>query len=146
MSTRLIAYVLTVLTPIPKSIMNAVSCAPSTRAGEHSTVTAWERVVEVDPEVLLVAPCGFGIERTLREVHVLAARPDWRHLRAVRSGRVVIADGNRYFNRSGPSVVDSIEILAEVLHPREFPPLQQVVAIVALGQRDGGRVALVSPG
>jgi len=98
---------------------------PLGRAGEHSTVTAWARVIEVDPEVLLVAPCGFGIERTLREMHVLAARPDWRQLRAVRSGRVVIADGNRYFNRSGPSVVDSIEILAEILHPREFPPLHQ---------------------
>ncbi len=95
------------------------------RSAEHSTATPWERVIEADPEVLLVAPCGFGIERTLREMHLLAERPGWRDLRAVRSGRVAVADGNRYFNRSGPSVVESIEILAEVLHPREFPPLKQ---------------------
>lgn len=95
------------------------------KTGEHSTATPWERVIEADPEVLLVAPCGFGIERTLREMHLLAGRPGWRDLRAVRSGRVAVADGNRYFNRSGPSVVDSIEILAELLHPEEFPPLKQ---------------------
>lgn len=93
--------------------------------GEHSSATPWERVVEADPEVLLVAPCGFDIERTLGEMHLLAAQPGWRDLRAVRSGRVVVADGNRYFNRSGPSVVESVEILAEILHPQEFPPLKQ---------------------
>lgn len=95
------------------------------RTGEPSTVTPWERIIEANPEVLLVAPCGFGLERALREMHHLAERPGWRDLQAVRSGRVVVADGNRYFNRSGPSVVDSIEILAEILHPREFPPLHQ---------------------
>jgi iron complex transport system substrate-binding protein len=72
-----------------------------------------------------VAPCGFGIERTLREMNLLVERPGWRDLRAVRSGRVAVADGNRYFNRSGPSVVQSIEILAEILHPEEFPALKQ---------------------
>jgi len=95
------------------------------RTGEHSSATTWEQVIEADPEVLLVAPCGFGIERTLREMNLLAERPGWRNLKAVRSGRVAVADGNRYFNRSGPSVVESIEILAEILHPEEFPPLNQ---------------------
>ncbi len=93
--------------------------------GEHSSATPWERVIEADPEVLLVAPCGFGIERTLREMNLLAEQPGWRNLKAVRTGRVAVADGNRYFNRSGPSVVESIEILAEILHPEEFPPLKQ---------------------
>lgn len=91
-------------------------------AGEFSTAIEWRRVVEADPDMLLVAPCGFGIERTLREMPLLEAQPGWRDLRAVRSGRVFVADGNRYFNRSGPSVVDSIEILAEILHPGDFPP------------------------
>jgi iron complex transport system substrate-binding protein len=95
------------------------------RTGEPSTVTPWERVIEANPEVLLVAPCGFGVERAVREMHLLAQRPGWRDLQAVRSGRVVVADGNRYFNRSGPSVIDSIEILAEVLHPVEFSPLHR---------------------
>jgi iron complex transport system substrate-binding protein len=95
------------------------------RTGEHSSATPWERVIEADPEVLLVAPCGFGMERTLREMNLLVEQPGWRNLKAVRSGRVAIADGNRYFNRSGPSVVESIEILAEILHPRQFPPLKR---------------------
>jgi iron complex transport system substrate-binding protein len=74
------------------------------------------------PEVLLVAPCGFGIARTLGEMRFLTERPGWRDLRAVRSGGVFVADGNLYFNRSGPSLVDSIEILTEILHPEEFAP------------------------
>ncbi len=90
--------------------------------GEHSTATPWERVLAADPEALVVAPCGFGLERALGEMHLLTERPGWRELRAVRSGRVAVADGNRYFNRSGPSVIESAEILAEILHPREFPP------------------------
>jgi len=53
---------------------------------------------------------------------ILAAKPGWLDLRAVRAGRVVVADGNRYFNRSGPSVFETVEILAEILHPQEFPP------------------------
>lgn len=91
-------------------------------AGQHSTALPWERVLDEDPQVLLVAPCGFGIERTLGEMRFLTERPGWRDLRAVRSGRVFVADGNLYFNRSGPSLVDSIEILAEILHPEEFAP------------------------
>jgi iron complex transport system substrate-binding protein len=90
--------------------------------GEFSTSIEWERLREADPEVLLIAPCGFPIERTLREMHLLEAQPGWRDLRAVRAGRVAVADGNRYFNRSGPSVVDSIEMLAAIFHPSEFAP------------------------
>jgi iron complex transport system substrate-binding protein len=91
-------------------------------AGQHSAAIPWERLVAADPEVLLVAPCGFGIERTLGEMRFLTERPGWRDLRAVRSGRVFVADGNLYFNRSGPSLVDSVEILAEILHPEQFAP------------------------
>jgi iron complex transport system substrate-binding protein len=97
-------------------------------AGQHSAALSWERVMETDPEVLLVAPCGFGIERTLGEMRFLTERPGWRDLRAVRSGGVFVADGNLYFNRSGPSLVDSIEILTEILHPEEFAPRHQGTA------------------
>jgi iron complex transport system substrate-binding protein len=90
--------------------------------GEHSAAAQWEDVLSADPVVLLVAPCGFGIDRTLAEMPTLAAKPGWDDLRAVRAGRVIVADGNRYFNRSGPSVFETVEILAEILHPQEFPP------------------------
>jgi iron complex transport system substrate-binding protein len=86
-------------------------------AGAHSTTGAWAEVRRADPEALVVAPCGFSLERTAREMPTLEAQPGWRALRAVRAGRVYLADGNLYFNRSGPSVFDSAQILAEILHP-----------------------------
>lgn len=89
-------------------------------AGEHSQAMAWERVVEADPEVLVVAPCGFGLDRALSERGVLEALPGWASLRAVRAGRVAYADGNLYFNRSGMTVVRTAEILAEILHGEVF--------------------------
>ncbi len=91
-------------------------------AGAHSTTTAWDAVRRADPDVLLVAPCGFALDRTLREMPTLAALPGWDDLRAVRAGRVFVADGNLYFNRSSPSVFTSVDILAEILHPDLFPP------------------------
>ncbi len=90
-------------------------------AGAHSTTTAWDAVRAADPDVLVVAACGFGVERTEREMHLLAAQPGWDSLRAVRSRRVFVADGNLYFNRSSPSVFTSVEILAEILHPDGAP-------------------------
>jgi iron complex transport system substrate-binding protein len=90
--------------------------------GEHSTTTPWEAIRAADPDVLLVAPCGFGLDRTLREMPILAALPGWSELRAVRERRVFIADGNLYFNRSSPSVFTSVEILAEILHPDVIAP------------------------
>jgi iron complex transport system substrate-binding protein len=91
-------------------------------AGAHSTTGTWDEVRRADPEVLVIAPCGFGIDRTLGEMYVLAAQPGWSDLRAVRAGRVYVADGNLYFNRSGPSVFDSVRILAEILHGDALEP------------------------
>ena len=66
--------------------------------------------------------CGFDLERTRREAHALAGLPGWAELRAIREGRVYVTDGHQYFNRPGPRLVDSLEILAEILHPDEFSP------------------------
>jgi iron complex transport system substrate-binding protein len=98
------------------------------QAAARSTTTAWEAVVEADADVLIVAPCGFTLERTLGELPSLEARPGWRDLRAVRSGRVFAADGNVYFNRAGPSLFETPEVLAEMLHPDLFPPRHRDVA------------------
>ncbi len=90
--------------------------------GAHSTTGTWAEVRAADPDVLVVAPCGFGIERTVREMPALEEQPGWSDLRAVRAGRVYVADGNLYFNRSGPSVFDSVRILAEILHAGTLEP------------------------
>ena len=89
-------------------------------AGKHSPWMTWEQLVARDPDVILVLPCGFDIARSRRDMPVLTGRPEWTLLRAVRNGRVVLADGNQYFNRPGPRLVESLEILAEILHPETF--------------------------
>jgi iron complex transport system substrate-binding protein len=88
--------------------------------GKHSPWLNWEAVVEHDPEVIVVMPCGFGLTRTRQEMTPLLNKPDWSRLRAVRKGRVYLADGNHYFNRPGPRLVESLEIMAEMLHPNLF--------------------------
>ena len=90
------------------------------KAGEHSPWLEWQDVVDADPDCLLILPCGFGIERTERELPALSAREGWSELRAVREGRVYLTDGHHFFNRPGPRVVESLEILAEILHPGLF--------------------------
>jgi iron complex transport system substrate-binding protein len=82
----------------------------------------FEALRDADPEIVLVAPCGFDLTRTLAELPALTERPGWRELSAVRAGRAFAADGNFYFNRSGPMLFDTPEILAEMLHPDAFPP------------------------
>ncbi len=91
-------------------------------AGKHSAWIAWEAVVKADPDVLYLMPCGFDISRTLRELPALTGRKGWSDLRAVRNHRVFVADGNACFNRPGPRIVDSLEILAETLHPLLYEP------------------------
>jgi iron complex transport system substrate-binding protein len=96
-------------------------------AGAHSTTLPWEALRAANPDVIVVAPCGFRIDRTLAEMPALAARPGWAALAAVRAGRVFVADGNLYFNRSGPLLFETPEILAEILYPAAFPPAHEGV-------------------
>jgi iron complex transport system substrate-binding protein len=89
-------------------------------AGKHAPRLTWEQLCAADPEVILVLPCGFDIARSRQEMPALTGKSEWPRLRAVRQGRVYLLDGNRYFNRPGPCLVESLEILAEVLHPGVF--------------------------
>jgi iron complex transport system substrate-binding protein len=84
---------------------------------EHVAWRTWEDLAAADPEFILAMPCGFDLQRALSEMHWLTDRDGWRDLRAVRDGRVYVADGNRYFNRPGPRLVESLEILAGIVHP-----------------------------
>ncbi|MBU1373781.1 MAG: cobalamin-binding protein [Bacteroidetes bacterium] len=86
--------------------------------GKHSPFVEWQQIYDENPDVIIVAPCGFSISRTLQEIDLLLNLPSWRDLQAVKNNRVYIADGNAYFNRSGPRIVDSIEILAEIITPK----------------------------
>lgn len=85
--------------------------------GQHSAAIAWARVLDADPDYLIVAPCGFDLERTLQEVSFLETLPNWFDLTCVKRGHVAFADGNKYFNRSGTTIVETVEILADILHP-----------------------------
>lgn len=89
--------------------------------GLHSPWLAWEELVAANPDVIILTPCGFTLERTLQDVPLLQARPGWTSLRAVQDGRVFAVDGNQYFNRSGPRLVDSAEILATLLYGKDMP-------------------------
>lgn len=90
------------------------------RAGKHSPWMTMEELVAADPDVIIVTPCGFDIERTLTEMHLLYENPGFAALEAVRHGRVVVADGNQYFNRPGPRTVDALEMMAEIFYPGRF--------------------------
>jgi iron complex transport system substrate-binding protein len=87
------------------------------QAGKHSDWMQWPELVAADPDAIVVAPCGYGLARCLEELPLLQAKPGWAEISAVREGRVYFADGNAYFNRPGPRLADSAEILAEMLHP-----------------------------
>lgn len=89
-------------------------------AGRHSPWMTWEGLIAADPDVLVVMPCGFDVPRILREMPVVTSHPAWPALRAVREGRVFVTDGNQFFNRPGPRLVESAEILAEILHGFDF--------------------------
>jgi iron complex transport system substrate-binding protein len=98
------------------------------QAGVHSTSVPFQAVLDADPEALIVAPCGFGLERARKEMHLVVEQPRFRQLPAARAGRVYVCDGNLYFNRSSPSLFETAEILAEMLHPEQFPPRHEGVA------------------
>ena len=89
-------------------------------ARKHSPWMTFDALVAADPDVVLVSPCGFDLARTAAEMRPLTAAPEWAGLRAVKAGRVYLADGNAYFHRPGPRLVESLEILAETLHPGVF--------------------------
>jgi iron complex transport system substrate-binding protein len=83
--------------------------------GIHSPWITWEQLLVRDPEIIIVAPCGFDLERTRSEMHWITERPEFGNLRAVRTGSLFLADGNQYFNRPGPRVVETFEIVKNII-------------------------------
>jgi iron complex transport system substrate-binding protein len=89
-------------------------------AGKHSPWLTWPELKAKNPDVIILLPCGFSLERARQEAAALSRHADWRTLHAVKSKKVFVTDGSHYFNRPGPRLVDSLEILTEILWPRRF--------------------------
>lgn len=88
--------------------------------GKHSGYVNFEDIQKENPDIIVLMPCGFSIQRTLMEINLILELPGWKELKAVQENRIYIADGNQYFNRSGPRITDSIEIMAEIINPKQF--------------------------
>jgi iron complex transport system substrate-binding protein len=88
--------------------------------GRHAPALTWEQLRQRDPDIIVALPCGLDLARTREEMACLTARSGWADLQAVRRRQVFVTDGNQYFNRPGPRLVESLEILAEIFHPQVF--------------------------
>lgn len=107
-------------------------------SGQPSHPVSWEQVLEVRPDVLFIACCGYSAGRAMTDLAWLESRAGWLDLPCVRSERVYFADGSSYFNRPGPRLVDSLEILAHALHPRIHPLPDYLPAAMSLCSRKAG--------
>jgi iron complex transport system substrate-binding protein len=99
----------------PELVAMAGGVSVSGESGQHAPWLSWEELLAADPDVLVLAPCGFTLERTMQDVLLLQQHPSWRSIRAVKAGCVYAIDGNSYINRSGPRLVESAEILGHIL-------------------------------
>ena len=88
-----------------------------------STQISWDSVREFAPEVLVVAPCGFGVPRAAQDMEAFGCLPGYEDIPAVQTGRVYLVNGSDYFSRPGPRLADSLEILASLIHPELFGPI-----------------------
>jgi iron complex transport system substrate-binding protein len=104
----------------PELIRLAGGTAVLSAEGEYSVRVPWPDLRAADPDVLIIACCGHSVERTRHDLPLLQALPGWHQLAAVRNRRTYIADGSAYFSRPGPRIVDTLEMLASMLHPQLF--------------------------
>ena len=83
----------------------------------------WDEVVASQPEIIIMMPCGFDVQRALEDMPVMTAKPGWDTLPAVKNNRVYVVDAGAYTSRSGPRLVTGLEIMAEMIHPELFSGL-----------------------
>ncbi|RED16984.1 cobalamin-binding protein [Parasphingopyxis lamellibrachiae] len=100
---------------IPELIRIADGKPLFAKPGEHSDFLDWDELVAADPDLLILMPCGYQIPQSLADIEAVAGDPRWERMRAVRESQVYIADGHHFFNRPGPRLVESAEIVAEII-------------------------------
>ena len=105
---------------VPEMVRIAGGIDKLGREGTDSVRIQWTDVLQWKPEVLIVMPCGFGLEKAFEQARQLSTYPGWADLPAVRNGRVYAVDANSYFARPGPRIVEGTELLAHLLHPDLF--------------------------
>jgi iron complex transport system substrate-binding protein len=104
---------------VPEMVMLAGGFDPLGRKYEPSHKVEWRDVVDARPDVILLMPCGFDTRRTVKESTPLRSREGWNDLPAVKAGNVYALNGNAYFSRPGPRLVQGLEILARIIHPQQ---------------------------
>ena len=102
---------------VPEMVSKAGGVDRPTEPSRPSVRIEWNQIVDYDPDILILMPCGFNLERTIRDSNSLERYNGWQDLRAVQNHQVFAVNGTAYFNRPGPRIVDGIEILAEIFHP-----------------------------
>ncbi len=95
------------------------------KAGEHSDWLSWEALTAADPDIIVVLPCGYDLDQTRQATEEMTKHPSWQQLKAVKSQQVYLTDGNQYFNRPGPRLVESGEILTEIIQQQSANPTRQ---------------------
>jgi iron complex transport system substrate-binding protein len=97
-------------------------------AGKDSRKISWDSVIAFDPEVIILMPCGFELQRAVDDIPLLSKNEGWRSITAVRRGAVFATNGSAYYSRPGPRLVDGLELLGRMIHPETFgdemPPEQ----------------------
>jgi iron complex transport system substrate-binding protein len=105
----------------PELMEIAGGCDSLGRMHKPSSQVNWQEVIDIRPEIIVLALCGYDIDRARRDYKLLQSLPGFDSLPAAHHGEIYLVDASAYFARPGPRVVDSLEILAGILHPREFP-------------------------
>ncbi len=108
---------------IPQMVEIAGGINGVSKQGEPSRRMEWKEVLEFDPEIIVLMPCGFDIERTMKELSRIEKHEEWQQLRAVKNKMVYATDASSYFSRPGPRTVTGLEILAKIIHPETFRDL-----------------------
>ena len=91
------------------------------RLGKPSHRIRWDEIVEYQPEIVVLSPCGFDANQVMEEAGVLSSYDGWERIPAFKDSRIYAVNASAYFSRPGPRIVDGLEILAHIIHPELFP-------------------------
>jgi iron complex transport system substrate-binding protein len=126
---------------VPEMIEIAGGEALLVKQGDLALTLDYSALEKIDPEVVIIKPCGFKLDQTIRELDVIRKNIPWKNWRAYKNNKMFLVDGNAYFNRPGPRIVDSIEILAYCFFPELFPDLKDKFANDIIQLQEGLELA-----